>query len=327
MDSSEGIKESGCVAPNAVAPSRPFSPAGLSLDTWHGACRPQQPAALCRVSELSAPLRAVHSAYRRTVADLPLAGAQLFLSAGPSFLLPACQLSTADVCRAVSDPRPGPWPPSSRGVFDSSVCGHHGRRPRGCAAHAALGVPGSFRTMVRLVHNALFPPRTAPRSLGSTNGPGGEADVSGPSCVISSAIRWLICCPSAQPSGSRSGCRRTPVSRLAAAIAVVCMPRGFVRERRRPSRSSIGSTRCRICAMPWSGSFSAIGGTSTPDKFQGMDPLSVLRIARVSIPYREFALLRRVGNTSAVLTYDSFNPLQGVCPSAAGCPSSAAFSG
>ena len=41
----------------------------------------------------------------------------------------------------------------------------------------------------------------------------------------------------------------------------VSMPKGFGRGRRRRSRSSIGSTWCGICATPWSGSFSAIGGT------------------------------------------------------------------
>jgi hypothetical protein len=41
------------------------------------------------------------------------------------------------------------------------------------------------------------------------------------------------------------------------------MPKGFGTEPHRRSRSSIGSTSCRTWATPWSGSFSAIAGTST----------------------------------------------------------------
>ena len=79
------------------------------------------------------------------------------------------------------------------------------------------------------------------------------------------------------------------------------MPRAFGRGRRRPSRSSIGSTWCRICAMPWSGSSSAIGGTSIPWRLQGIDPQRprprLRRSARRATPAGSTATTRSSGCT------------------------------
>src|SRR6266850_2624727 len=74
------------------------------------------------------------------------------------------------------------------------------------------------------------------------------------------------------------------------------MPRGFDTGHHRRCRSSIVSTWCRICAMPWSGSFSAIGGTSTPWALLGIDPRSQLspleRLTRRVTPAGSTATVR-----------------------------------
>jgi hypothetical protein len=111
-------------------------------------------------------------------------------------------------------------------------------------------------------------------SSGSTNGPGGEGDAWGPLCGISSAIRSLIGSPFAQPHRSRRGCRRTRVLKSSAALGVGSLPKGVGTEPHRRSRSSSGVTWCRLWAMPWSGSFAALGRTSTPAGLHGLGPQS-----------------------------------------------------
>jgi transposase len=111
--------------------------------------------------------RAVHRAYRRTVADVPLAGAQLFLPLqGRRFF---CQHATCPR-RMFAERFPTLVP--VRGRHSLGVCSalrHVGIAVGGRAEARltrALGVPGSFRTMVRLVHGAPFPPLTVPRVIG-----------------------------------------------------------------------------------------------------------------------------------------------------------------
>ena len=165
---------------------------------------------------------------------------------------------------------------------------------------------------------------------------------SGPLCVISSAIKWWIRCPSAQPSAGRAVAAGAPQCRdwLPQSQWSVC--------RGDSSGSAAGHPGCRS-VPPGAESARCLGaalspllaGPQHPDKFQGMDPLSVLRIARVSIPSREFALLRpqvhaqrcesmrfqslpgnlpfcgRWNHGPSLVWDQSFNPLQGICPSAA----------
>ena len=122
--------------------------------------------ALPRVRAVS-PARAGHSGYRRTVADLPLAGATLFLQ------LPVGRF----FCRHAPCPRrivAERFPPlvpvrgrHSLGVY--SALRHVGLMVGGRAGARltrALGIPGSFRTIVRLIPDAPFPPLQVPRGLG-----------------------------------------------------------------------------------------------------------------------------------------------------------------
>jgi transposase len=111
--------------------------------------------------------RAVHSTYRRTVADLPLAGATLFLHLQVRRFF----------CRHV---------PCARRIFAERfptlvpVRGRHSLGLHAALRHVglavggragarltrALGIPGSFRTIVRLVHRAPFPLPMVPRVIG-----------------------------------------------------------------------------------------------------------------------------------------------------------------
>jgi transposase len=111
--------------------------------------------------------RAVHHAYRRTVADVPLAGAQLFLYLQVRRFF--CRHATC--LRRMFAER---FPPlvSVYGRHRLGVCSalrHVGIAVggrTGVRLTHALGVPGSFRTMVRLVHAAPFPLLKVPRVIG-----------------------------------------------------------------------------------------------------------------------------------------------------------------
>ena len=169
MDSSEGIKESCCVSPNAVAHLACFR---LRAYRWingksHVDLSSRRRSAACPSCQHRS--RAVHRAYRRTVADLPRAGAQTLLaSADQALRRPLLHASCPRRMFAERFPTLVPV----RGRHRLGVCSTlryvgitvGGRA--GARLTRALGVPGSFRTMVRLVHNALFPPRTAPRVIG-----------------------------------------------------------------------------------------------------------------------------------------------------------------
>ena len=180
--------------------------------------------------------RAVHSVYRRTVADLPLAGAKLVLHLHVRRFF--CRNTTCPQ-RIFAERFPSLVP--VRGRHSLGVCAALrqvgmavGGRP-GMRLTRALGIPGSYRTIVRLVHGAPFPLLKVPRVIGLDE--------------------W------AWRRGRRFG---TIVCDLERHHVLDLLP-----ER---TASSIGSTWCGICAMPWSGAFSAIGGASTPWRVQGIDP-------------------------------------------------------
>ena len=109
----------------------------------------------------------MHSLYRRTVADLPLAGAKLFLHLQVRRFF--CRHATCPR-RIFAERFPALVPIRGRyslGVYSAlrhvglAVGGRAGvRRTR------ALGLPGSDRTMVRLVHGAPFPLLEVPRVIG-----------------------------------------------------------------------------------------------------------------------------------------------------------------
>jgi transposase len=111
--------------------------------------------------------RAVHSAYRRTVADLPLAGVKLLLHLQVRRFF--CRYA-ACVRRIFAERFPTLVP--VRGRHSLGLCAtlrHVGLAVGGRAgarlAHA-LGVPGSVRTILRLVHGAPIPTLAAPRVIG-----------------------------------------------------------------------------------------------------------------------------------------------------------------
>jgi transposase len=109
----------------------------------------------------------VHSTYRRTVADLPLAGATLVLHLQVRRFF--CRHTTRPQ-RIFAERFPLLVP--VRGRHSRGVCSalRHvglavGGRPGARLAHT-LGIPGSYRTMVRLVHGAPFPLVAVPRVIG-----------------------------------------------------------------------------------------------------------------------------------------------------------------
>jgi transposase len=109
----------------------------------------------------------VHRIYRRTVADLPLAGAKLFLHLQVRRFFcrhPSCPP------RIFAERFPTLVP--VRGRHSLGVCSalrHVGMAVGGRAGvrlTRARGIPGSFRTIVRLVHGAPYPLLKAPRGIG-----------------------------------------------------------------------------------------------------------------------------------------------------------------
>jgi transposase len=110
---------------------------------------------------------AVHSLYQRTVADLPLAGATLVLHLEVRRFF--CRHTTCPQ-RIFAERFPTLVP--VRGRHSRGVCAalrHVGMAVGGRAGvrlTRALGMPGSYRTIVRLVHGAPFPPLKVPRVIG-----------------------------------------------------------------------------------------------------------------------------------------------------------------
>jgi Transposase/Phage integrase family/zinc-finger of transposase IS204/IS1001/IS1096/IS1165 len=109
----------------------------------------------------------VHSTYRRTVADLPLAGATLVLHLQVRRFF--CRHTTCPQ-RIVAERFPTLVP--VRGRHSWGVCAalrHVGLAVggrMGVRLTRALGIPGSDQTIVRLVHGALFPLLEVPRVIG-----------------------------------------------------------------------------------------------------------------------------------------------------------------
>ena len=132
---------------------------------WHLDLSARQRSAAC----LSCQHRstAVHSSYVRTVADLPMAGTQVLLHLQVRRFF----------CRQVACPQRifaerFPTLVSVYGRHSVGVCAalRHvgiaiGGRAGARLAHA-LGLPWSSRTILRLVHDAPFPPLAAPRVVG-----------------------------------------------------------------------------------------------------------------------------------------------------------------
>jgi transposase len=109
----------------------------------------------------------VHSLYRRTVADLPLAGATLVLHLEVRRFF--CRHATCPQ-RIFAERFPALVP--VRGRHSRGVCAtlrHVGLAVGGRAGvrlARALGIPGSYRMIVRLVHGAPFPLPKLPRVIG-----------------------------------------------------------------------------------------------------------------------------------------------------------------
>ena len=134
-------------------------------DVWHVDLSSRRRAAVCPSCRYRS--RAVHSVYRRTVADLPLAGATLVLHLQVRRFF----------CRHAACPRrifaeqfPSLVP--VRGRHSRGVCTalrHVGLAIGGRAGARlarTLGLAGSYRTILRLVHGAPFPLLAAPRVIG-----------------------------------------------------------------------------------------------------------------------------------------------------------------
>ena len=132
---------------------------------WHVDLSSRRRAAVCPSCRYRS--RAVHSVYRRTVADLPLAGATLVLHLQVRRFF----------CRHAACPRrifaeQFPTLVPVRGRHSRGVCTalrHVGLAVGGRAGARlarALGIPGSFRTILRLVHGAPFPLLEVPRVIG-----------------------------------------------------------------------------------------------------------------------------------------------------------------
>jgi transposase len=132
---------------------------------WHLELSVRQRSAACPSCRYRS--RAVHSVYRRTVADLPLAGAMLVLHLQVRRFF----------CRHAACPRrifaerfPSLVPVRGRHSLGVRAALRHvglamGGRAGARLAHT-LGIPGSYRTIVRLIHRAPFPTCAAPRVIG-----------------------------------------------------------------------------------------------------------------------------------------------------------------
>jgi transposase len=132
---------------------------------WHVDLSSRQRAATCpRCQHRST---AVHSSYRRTVADLPIAGTQVLLHLQVRRFF--CR-RTACPQRIFAERFSGLVPVRSR--HSIGVCTALGRvgfavgsRAGARLAHA-LGLPGSSRTILRVIHRMPFPLVAAPRVIG-----------------------------------------------------------------------------------------------------------------------------------------------------------------
>jgi transposase len=132
---------------------------------WHVDLSSRRRAAACPSCQHRS--RARHSAYRRTIVDLPLGGVMLVLHLQVRRFF--CRHATCPR-RIFAERFPALVPIRGRhslGVYTAlrqvglAVGGRAGVR-----LARALGLPGSYRTIVRLVHDAPFPPLKVPRVIG-----------------------------------------------------------------------------------------------------------------------------------------------------------------
>ena len=110
---------------------------------------------------------AVHSSYRRTVADVPITGTQILIHLQVRRFF--CRY-TACPQRIVAERFPALVPVRSRYSVGVRTALRHiglaiGGRAGARLAHS-LGLSGSYRTILRLVHGAPFPALAAPRVIG-----------------------------------------------------------------------------------------------------------------------------------------------------------------
>ncbi len=132
---------------------------------WHLDLRARRRSAACLCCRHRS--SAVHSSYRRTVADMPIAGTPVLIHLHVRRFF----------CRYAPCPRhifaeQFPTLVLVRGRHSWGICAalrHVGLAVGGRAGMRlvhALGLPGSYRTIVRLVHRVPFPSFAAPRVIG-----------------------------------------------------------------------------------------------------------------------------------------------------------------
>ena len=132
---------------------------------WHLDLKARRRSAVCPCCRHRS--TAVHSSYRRTIADGPIAGTRVLIHLQVRRFF--CRHAA---CLRRIFAEQFPTLVAVRGRHSLGVCSAlrqvglavGGRA--GARLARALGIPGSYRTIVRLVHDAPFPPRKAPRVIG-----------------------------------------------------------------------------------------------------------------------------------------------------------------
>jgi transposase len=132
---------------------------------WHLDLRARRRSAACPGCRHRS--TAVHSSYRRTVADMPIAETQVLIH----LRVRRCFCRYATCPRRIFAER-FPTLVPVRGRHSLGVCsalrqvGFAVGGGAGARLAHTLGLPGSYRTMVRLIHQAPFPALAAPRVIG-----------------------------------------------------------------------------------------------------------------------------------------------------------------
>jgi transposase len=132
---------------------------------WHLDLRARRRSAVCPCCRHRS--TAVHSSYGRTIADGPIAGTQVLIHLHVRRFF--CR-HAACLRRIFAERFPTLVPVRSRHSLGVCSALRHvglavGGRAGARLAHA-LGIPGSYRTIVRLIHRAPFPTFAAPRVIG-----------------------------------------------------------------------------------------------------------------------------------------------------------------
>jgi transposase len=132
---------------------------------WHLDLKARRRSAVCPCCRHRS--TAVHSSYGRTIADVPIAGTRVLIHLQVRRFF--CR-HAACLRRIFAERFPTLVP--VRGRHSLGVCAalRQVRLAVGGRAGArlvrTLGLPGSYRTIVRLVHDTPFPPLKAPRVIG-----------------------------------------------------------------------------------------------------------------------------------------------------------------